>query len=336
MFLHTIVSNNYNSLSFGYARISISMRFPGYTLLSFLLLVTFAQLQAQEQSNMLKLVSELSKYRANILADAKPSLDSLSSTLKRWRTIEPSEETFHHVLYNLRLSMDMYVLGFERFVKLYKKHHPNSKLAEQITYEEAMLVLEHSELSNLIITGILNEAYPFSIDPSSSIYQELTFYDIQANESIAEIGAGDGTFSLLLYICDQNNSIYVNELNFAKLNYAEKQVKKGNLNFNGTTLEYIHGKRKETRIPEPVDKIIIRKTIHHFSKMKRMLKSIDASLKPGGYLLIKETLKELKPDACAKLMTEAEIKSVLNKGGFELVDELRTEFSLILKLQKKQ
>jgi hypothetical protein len=62
-----------------------------------------------------------------------------------------------------------------------------------------------------------------------------------------------------------------------------------------------------------------------------MLKSIKQSLNTNGKLILLEPLKnQTNAEKCAFRLDESKLKSYLKKGGFVLIRQFNTEFSVFL------
>lgn len=133
----------------------------------------------------------------------------------------------------------------------------------------------------------------------------------------------------------QSNKIYYTEIEDDLILYFYNFFNKGHILKNDSEIILIKGKKKETKLPEPVDKIILRNTFHHFKDKKAMLKSIKGSLKKDGKLFINEYIDDQsgteKP--CKHILTEIEIKKRLQKAGFELTKEMWMDKMLLMEYQ---
>ena len=79
---------------------------------------------------------------------------------------------------------------------------------------------------DLIAYEVLNYKYPFRIIPNQDLFDEIAFYDIQQNDIIAEIGAGNGVFSQFLSMLGKPITIYINEIDKDALNYIAAKKEK--------------------------------------------------------------------------------------------------------------
>lgn len=223
----------------------------------------------------------------------------------------------------------------EKTLKKIRRGFSESALSNIVTESELEAVTKAPQLTDLIVLGILNQKFPFNISRNDELFKELRFYDISESEKIAEIGAGKGEFSLLMFMTGRRNTIFINEIQPYVLEYVALQLSKGTLQHNGSTINIVKGSAKETNIPEQVDKMILRSSLHHFRKMDEMLQSIRRGLKEEGILYIHEYPKKADGTRkCRKSMSEEEIRSAVGNNGFKIVGEMRSGDSLVFKCKK--
>ena len=101
---------------------------------------------------------------------------------------------------------------------------------------------------------------------------------------VADIGAGDGTYSLaaLPYIGD-SGKVFATEIDKEKLETMRAQVKKRNLQ----NVSVIESAETDTNLPSACcDAIFLRRVYHHLTKPAEFDVNLVRSLKPGGRLAI--------------------------------------------------
>jgi SAM-dependent methyltransferase len=207
------------------------------------------------------------------------------------------------------------------------------KLLDSISWDEVVQLIYYEELVDLVFEDVLGSEYPFKILLDEDVFQELDFYSIRANETIAEVGAGSGAFSLLLALT-KNNHLYVNDINGFAIQYLKWKFNKLKSQFENLSLEVIEGNKKSTEFPaRSLDKIITRNSFHHFRKKKAMLKSIHESLKMNGVFYIMEYV-ESEEETCVFRMIEQEIHALVVNNGFVLDDKLSFADVFVLKYRK--
>lgn len=100
--------------------------------------------------------------------------------------------------------------------------------------------------------------------------------------TVADVGAGDGIYSV--FLSDQvgpSGKVYATEIEQAKVDAISKAVTGKN---NVTVLL---GMEESSGLPEQCcDRILLRRVFHHMHHPESMLKSMLASLKPGGIIAI--------------------------------------------------
>jgi len=294
--------------------------------------ILFAQ---EADSWKLELIKSLSKYRSNLLKIEQNDLRDFITTLNKWKELEPNNIVLNDIIFQSQYAYSIGEYSFKSIAKSAKEKYPNSKLSHNFTEDELKSIIKNSELADLITWNIINSEYPYKISSDAWFFNEIEFYEIKNDETIAEIGAGKGIFSFLISMTGKNPKIYINEINDNLLNYIKYHFSKNNLDIDLEKTILIKGGKKGINIPEKVDKIIIRKSLHHFSKKEKMLTSIKETLKDNGDLYIYEPLKN-KSTTCSQALSGFEIKSILNKNGFTLIKELKLEGSILLKYQKSK
>lgn len=300
-----------------------------------ILLVNFFSLSSQENDLRLNLYKSISEYRSNILVHNIENVELLNETLEQWNILEPNKEELNNFIFQIQYAKEITKWNSKAILRKAPKLYKNSVLARSITESQINSIVQNSQLTDLIAEDILDSKYPYRINNIENLLEEIEFYNISENESIAEIGAGKGVFSILVYMINRKNVIYINELDKNLLTYFQFQLSKGNLNETSSQLFLINGSKKETKIPEKVDKVIVRNTFHHFKKKDEMLGSIKSILKEKGKLYIKESLKDEDDiNGCKYKLSEKEIKSALIRNGFKNRRELKIENELVIEYTK--
>jgi SAM-dependent methyltransferase len=214
--------------------------------------------------------------------------------------------------------------------------YEGQQIAEKLGEQEINIIVENSELLALIIEEVLKPEFPYSIYAASPIFQEIAFYDIRKGDRVAEIGAGIGTFSILLGMLSQDIDISVNELHWSYLESIKKKIIKNIGYLNPYRFEVVEGKKKSTKLaPGQFDKIIIRNAFHHFKKKEHMLASIHESLKKDGKLLMNEPVINPGGKNCGLYMEREELLRVIQSNGFVLESEEKIGYCLLLRFGKK-
>ncbi|MCB9309213.1 MAG: class I SAM-dependent methyltransferase [Lewinellaceae bacterium] len=185
---------------------------------------------------------------------------------------------------------------------------------------------------NLIKFGIIENKYPFKIKKSSHFYDELMFYNVNKDDTIAEIGAGNGEFASILSWITSPKFFYVNDVDTESIVECKTTFKNYNV-LDSTKIAIIQGAENATNIQcDSIDKIILRRTYHHFSKWSKMLSSINTNLKSDGSLFIFESKKK----NCRSYKRKSKLKKEVLKCGFDFIEEKDIGEFYALKFVKKK
>lgn len=161
---------------------------------------------------------------------------------------------------------------------------------------------------------------------NAKIQHELSIYNIQKGEKIAEIGAGKGDFIKTISQNYDDLKIFVNEIDTNYSNTFDTKLYFLNLN-DDKNISYtsVLGNAKSTNLPHnSFDKIIIRNTFHHFEFPGEMVINLKQILKPDGKLFILEKfIDEIKDPECLLFMTRSKFMNYLNNNGFKLSNETK-------------
>ncbi len=280
------------------------------------------------------LAQNLASLRSGLLKVEYQRGNQLSQTLRTWEKLEPSRELLRDFIFEIYLQK---VIGYASFKSLYKKLNkkfPYSAVAKMITEEELESILANPLLVVLIINDILEPNPPNKLR-KNELLKELDFYQLSSDERIAEVGAGEGVFSLILSLTGLKLEIWVNELRNRRLKYAMHLFDLSRYHVSPSKAIFVKGSKTSTNISQKMDKVIVRNTMHHFTHMQEMLRSIKNNLNTSGSLFIMEWVKSELPDSdeCRKSMTEDQIRDTIANAGFKIKREHREGNKLLLQLQ---
>ncbi|MEZ5038554.1 MAG: hypothetical protein R2828_01625 [Saprospiraceae bacterium] len=186
------------------------------------------------------------------------------------------------------------------------------------------LALAHFQKNYLhqIIRTKVEGAQLASLDETSLLFRELMLYQFKPQDRIGEIGAGDGGFSLLLQLLYGNSHHFINEidsLNIRQIGWM-LQLLPTDRQLPATILGSEVSSGMEGK---QLDALIIRNTLHHFSKPDEMMQSIKASLSQSGHLYLFEELADPMTgfQHCEASMSYEEVVTLLAIEGFELLQK---------------
>lgn len=286
-----------------------------YILIAIILVsqLTNSSAQSNVEYNVIK---ALSAFRSSAILNNIEATQELASTLQLYDSLGISKELQDELIFNMQYSKNVIQNETKFILKTFKKEYKKYPWHNKLTTQQIDVITSNPDICDFINLEVISQEYPFRIS-NSKIFKELDFYDLNKYESLADIGAGKGVFTTILYMAAQSNKIYYTEIEDDLILYFYNFFNKGHILKNDSEIIMVKGKKKETKLPEPVDKIVLRSTFHHFKDKKAMLKSIKGSLKKDGKLFIKEYIDDQsgaeKP--CRHVLTESE-----KKNGFRKLD----------------
>jgi len=149
---------------------------------------------------------------------------------------------------------------------------------------------------------------------------------VQPGETVADIGAGTGLFTLLF--ADQvgpQGRVYAVDIAPAFLKFVADRAKR---NGRSEVVRTVLNTQDSTGLPpDSCDVVFLCDTYHHFENPLEMLRSIHASLRPGGRLVLVDF--DLRPDSSDSVKMRARApKEVyykeLQETGFERIEVSET------------
>ena len=294
-----------------------------FRLVLLLSVVFFAgKLMAQEaDSTKLLWIKQLSEYRDLILQKNPSGGSEIQALTSKWEELKKNEEELEEFISKIYSLSKVNSLKAEKVLSLVKVIMSDSDLANELVLEDIYTVERNIALIELMQLGVLEKDYPFKINDESDFVLELLKYGIRRGERIGEIGAGRGSFSLVLYKLQPNIELFVNELDENNLSVLQNRLEnESELGFED--VKPILGEVESTNMEGyELDKVIIRNAFHHFTEKEKMLTSIKRSLAEDGHLYILEGTKELAPrkERCIDAMSEKQIVRTIEANGYELL-----------------
>ncbi len=289
-------------------------------LLSIIAFEVFSQTQTTDRTAA---ILGLVNYRDELIGSETISeLEALDSLWKG-----PDKEYSTHFMFRVVHIHELLGVSTEKMLAQAQGEIMDTWLQSLYTEETIETIVKNKDLIDLLNSDVLLPDPPFQIDSKTTFFKELEVYKIQNGMTVAEIGAGNGTFSLLLGLVYDSLHIFVNDLRETAVFYASAKTYRCKSKKTSNKFDFVFGKKKSTGLPKAaVDKVIIRNSFHHFSHKKQMLASIKQSLKSGGSLYIFDPiiLPDEKP-SCDKTLALKQLKKEIAKGGFEIVEELSLE-----------
>lgn len=283
--------------------------------------VLYAQTTA-DTSAELALIGAAMSLRQEALSGPQESFDQFNQLISEWDSLGIDEVGRHGVLLNIWAYSAIQGAGSRRVLKAAKRTYQTDTLPFDAAGIQA--IKERELLADLISNGLLQTKFPYRISPDGLVIKEILQYNLHPGMRIAEIGAGSGTISWLIGGAYDSLTMYINELSPFYLNTLHKrQNRLAALMRPSNVITIQKGRKRSTGLKgEQLDLIFIRQTFHHFKYKNLMLESIKASLRPGGEVIIVESVsddfkKEEMP--CAETVSMAEILKHFEDHRFFLV-----------------
>ena len=282
------------------------------------------------------LIYNASQYRKLIMLKDTTSLKRVEELIKTATELESDKETLDRILLNINYAINSQNFKFKKFKKIADQEYPNSEFIKQFTETDYLTIKDNNALLDLIMKGLYNDYYPYKLSSNPKLYKELEFYNITRTDTIAEIGAGDGSFSKILFLTGHNIPILINEIEFNFIRYIDKCIEQLSKRYRNVKMTSIMGNKKNAKLPHKVNKIIIRSSYHHFSNKEKMLSSLHESLTDDGELFIYEAPLRDTLGYCPLQMLEQDIIQSIELDYFSLEDKLDLGDHIVLRFRKKK
>ena len=119
---------------------------------------------------------------------------------------------------------------------------------------------------------------------SKELARLVEILDVDPGESFADVGAGDGRYSMALArVVGESGRIFATEVDSGDLRKIEDRASREKLE----NVEVVRGTQEATGLPEACcEGILLRRVYHHFQNPAAMQASMRRALKDGGLLLI--------------------------------------------------
>ena len=196
------------------------------------------------------------------------------------------------------------------------------------------------EINVLSYNLIVEPKQPFKLTNLKSFWEEISFYDIHADQTIIDVGAGNGFVSFILGMSGIPLSIYMTEIDEDYFPYLTRHLEVFNQMNEPAKIVFLKGTEKSVAVPGVVaDRIILRDAFHHFKYPEEMLASIADQLSDDGYLVLLEATTDLardKKNLCRDAISQKKILEIMTMNGFVLVEKKIVDVSLLMKFKKDQ
>ncbi len=144
----------------------------------------------------------------------------------------------------------------------------------------------------------------------------LAALDLKRGQTVADLGAGTGYFSVRLARSAAAPKVYAVDIEPSMIAYLKKRAATEGLK----NIVAVQASPESANLPEPVDLILIVDTLHHIADREIYLRKLAASLKPQGRLAIIDWRRggPMGPPEEFRFTPE-EIHQELAKAGFKQI-----------------
>jgi ubiquinone/menaquinone biosynthesis C-methylase UbiE len=156
-------------------------------------------------------------------------------------------------------------------------------------------------------------------DPARDVWQlpdrVIATLGLKAGQSVADIGAGTGYFSMRLAKSPALPTVYAVDIEASMVEYLKSRAAKEGLK----NVVPVQASADSPHLPAPVDLALIVDTYHHIGNRVEYFRKLRASLKPAGRLAIIDFRKDAPAGPPPEFrFTEVQITSELTQAGYEL------------------
>jgi ubiquinone/menaquinone biosynthesis C-methylase UbiE len=138
---------------------------------------------------------------------------------------------------------------------------------------------------------------------------------LQAGQSVADIGAGTGYFSMRLAQAPAAPTVYAVDIEPSMVQYLNARAAKAGLK----NVIAVQASAGSPNLPVPVDTVLVVDTYHHIADRVEYFRKLRASFKPSGRLAIIDFRKDAPTGPPPGFrFTEAQITSELTQAGYRL------------------
>jgi SAM-dependent methyltransferase len=164
---------------------------------------------------------------------------------------------------------------------------------------------------------------------SAEVERLMDALHVHEGESIAEIGAGDGTMTLpIARKVGPGGRVWANEIDPERVRQLRERAAEAGL----ANLAVVQGSDTNTRLPDGCCELVFMRFVyHHFSRPTEMNKSLYTALTPNGRLVIVDFTPRLRhelklrvlrlfgrghPDEVREGIPEADLRKQVTTAGF--------------------
>ena len=156
-------------------------------------------------------------------------------------------------------------------------------------------------------------------DPARDAWQMpdrvIAALDLQSGQSLADVGAGTGYFSVRLARSQPGATIYAVDIEPSMVAHLAKRAAAEHLK----NVVAVQAAGDRTNLPRPVDRALFVDVYHHLPNRPAYFRELKKSLKPGGRVAIVDFRKD-SPDGppVEFRFTAEQIQAEMREAGFQL------------------
>lgn len=151
--------------------------------------------------------------------------------------------------------------------------------------------------------------------------QVLEKLDIKEGMIVADVGAGNGKFSVkIARIVGLEGHVYANEIDEDRIQKIESLIEERKIE----NITIIHGEEEDAVLPVKVDFIVLKFVYHHLSSPDNFINNLLKYLNPGGRLAViaadinhDNPDRENKEDRDPCISDPEKTKKAIEKSGFQ-------------------
>ncbi len=156
-------------------------------------------------------------------------------------------------------------------------------------------------------------------DPARDAWQMpdrvIATLDLKPGQSVADIGAGTGYFSVRLARQPAALTVYAVDIEPSMVEYLKTRAAKEGLK----NVVAVQASADSPNLPAPVDLVLIVDTYHHIANRVDYFRRLRSSLKPAGRIAIIDFKKDAPTGPPAEFrLTPPQIRAELEQAGYVL------------------
>ncbi len=141
----------------------------------------------------------------------------------------------------------------------------------------------------------------------------IATFDLKPGESVADVGAGTGYFSVRLARQPAAPTVYAVDIEPSMLEYLKARAAREGLK----NVVAVQASADSPNLPAPVDLVLIVDTYHHIANRVDYFRRLRSSLKPGGRVAIVDFKKDAPTGPPPEFrLTPEQIRVELGQAGY--------------------